>query len=123
MMGMMSCPMMQGMAGMMGGRGMMPGMMPRMGGSAQRGDESVPSLAFKAASDKMHRDMAITYTGNVDADFAKAMIAHHQGAIDMAKISLAFGKDAQIRRVAEDIVKAQESEIATLNEWLAKTGK
>jgi hypothetical protein len=124
--GMMGCPMMQGMGGGMMGGGGMHAMMhgaPQMGGSAQRSDETVPSLAFKAANDKMHRDMAITYTGNVDADFAKAMIAHHQGAVDMAKITVAFGKDEQIRKLAEDIVKAQEVEIATLKDWLAKTAR
>ncbi|WP_420846264.1 DUF305 domain-containing protein [Microvirga brassicacearum] len=57
------------------------------------GDDSVPSLAFNAVTDKMHRGMTIPKTGNVDADFAATMIAHHQGAIEMAKITVAFGKD------------------------------
>jgi hypothetical protein len=79
----MGCSMMQG--GMMGGR--------TAAGAATNRDESVPSLAFRAVNEKMHRDMAVEFTGNVDVDFTKAMIAHHQGAIDMAKIAVAFGKD------------------------------
>ena len=86
------------------------------------GDQSVPSLAFAAANEKMHRDMAITFTGAVDADFVRGMIPHHQGAIDMAKITLAFGKDPEIRKLAEEIVKAQEAEIAFMRSWLAKKG-
>jgi uncharacterized protein (DUF305 family) len=109
----MGCSMMQG--GMMGGR-------PAMG-TAQNRDESVPSLAFRAVNEKMHRDMAVEFTGNVDADFTKAMIAHHQGAIDMAKIAVAFGKDPQIRKLAEEIIKAQEAEISTMREWLKANAK
>jgi uncharacterized protein (DUF305 family) len=97
-----------------------------MSGAAARqqgGDQSVPSLAFRAVNDKMHRDMAIELTGNVDADFAKAMIAHHQGAIDMAKITIAFGKDPEIRKLAEEVVRAQEGEISLMRSWLAKQPK
>lgn len=86
------------------------------------GDQSAPSLAFTAANEKMHRDMAITFTGNADVDFVRGMIPHHQGAIDMAKITLAFGKDPEIRKLAEEIVKAQETEIAFMRSWLAKKG-
>jgi uncharacterized protein (DUF305 family) len=48
------------------------------------------------------------------------MIPHHQGAVDMAKTLIAFGKDPQIRKLAEEIVKSQESEIAMMQEWLKK---
>jgi uncharacterized protein (DUF305 family) len=48
------------------------------------------------------------------------MIPHHQGAVDMAKTVLAFGRDPEVRKVAEDIVKAQEAEITWSKEWLKK---
>jgi len=69
----------------------------------------------------MHRDMAIAYTGNPDRDFAAAMIPHHQGAIDMARVQLRYGTDPAMRRMAEDIIRAQEAEIATLRAFLART--
>jgi uncharacterized protein (DUF305 family) len=78
------------------------------------------SKAFAAANAKMHKDMDIVYTGNADVDFVRGMIAHHQGAIDMAKVELEHGKDEAIRTLAEDIIKAQEAEIKMMKEWLAK---
>jgi uncharacterized protein (DUF305 family) len=87
------------------------------------GDQSVGSLAFAAANEKMHREMAITFSGDADADFVRGMIPHHQGAIDMAKIVIAFGKDPEVRKLAEEIVKAQDSEILLMRSWLQKRGQ
>ena len=85
-----------------------------------KGDTSPSSLAFHSINQKMHEGMDITFTGNADIDFVRGMIPHHQGAVDMAKTVLAFGKDAQIRKLAEEIIKAQESEIALMQDWLRK---
>jgi hypothetical protein len=92
-------------------------------GQQAKGDQSAASLAFGAVNAKMHRDMDIAFTGDADADFARGMIPHHQGAVDMAKIVLAFGKDPEVRKLAEDIVKSQEAEIAFMREWLKKRGQ
>lgn len=116
---------MQGMMGMM--HGMMHGQ--GMGATGQgmsgmgKGDQGPASLAFAGINARMHRDMDMTYTGKTDVDFAKAMIAHHQGAIDMAKVELAFGEDPEIKKVAEEVIKAQEGEIAFLKDWLQKNGQ
>lgn len=81
----------------------------------------LPSVkAYTAANDRMHKDMSIAFTGNADVDFVKGMIPHHQGAIDMAKVVLEHGKDRQIRRLAREIIKAQNSEIAMMRAWLKK---
>ena len=72
---------------------------------------------------KMHNAMDITYTGNADVDFVKGMIPHHAGAVDMAKTVLAFGKDPEVKKLAEAIIKAQETEFAQMNDWLKKNGQ
>ncbi len=112
--GMMGPGMMGMMHGMMHGQGMM-----NMGS----GDEGVASLAFRGANMKMHRDMAIEYTGDADVDFVKGMMPHHQGAIDMAKIVLVFGKSPEIKKLAEEIIAAQEKEVAWMKDWLAENAK
>ncbi|MCJ8053025.1 DUF305 domain-containing protein [Shinella curvata] len=87
-------------------------------------ESSSPSTqAFIDANAKMHAAMAIDFTGNADVDFVRGMIAHHQGAIDMAKVELEHGKDAEIRKLAQDVITAQEGEIAMMKEWLAKNAK
>jgi uncharacterized protein (DUF305 family) len=72
----------------------------------------------------MDRDMAAApMTGDVDRDFAAMMIPHHQGAIDMAKAELSYGKDPVIRRLAQEILVDQESEIDAMLLWLSKHGR
>jgi len=88
-----------------------------------KGDNGPSSLAFRGINMKMHEGMNITFSGNADVDFVKGMIPHHQGAVDMAKTVLAFGKDPEVRKLAEEIIKAQESEIALMNEWLKRRGQ
>ncbi len=85
--------------------------------------ETLATKAFKAANDKMHGGMNIPFSGNADTDFVKGMIPHHQGAVDMAKIVLEHGKDPALKKLARDIIKAQDKEIAFMNRWLAKNAK
>ncbi|TWA98354.1 DUF305 family protein family protein [Bradyrhizobium stylosanthis] len=67
-----------------------------------------------AAMTKMMNDMAAKPTGDVDRDFAAMMIPHHQGAIDMAIIELRYGKNEQLRRIAQEIIVDQMQEIAAM---------
>jgi uncharacterized protein (DUF305 family) len=76
--------------------------------------------AYLAASDRMHRDMAIEFSGDPDVDFARGMIPHHRGAIDMARALLDDGQDPEIQALAEAIIVAQEKEIAFLRSWLER---
>jgi uncharacterized protein (DUF305 family) len=63
---------------------------------------------------KMMSDMAVTPTGDVDADFVAMMVPHHQGAIDMAVAVLRHGRNPQIRRLAQEIIVTQQQEIAAM---------
>ncbi len=85
--------------------------------------ESPAAKAFIAANAKMHTDMTMTFSGDADVDFIKGMLPHHQGAVDMAKIVLQYGKDPEVKKLAEEIIKAQNTEIAFMNSWLAKKAK
>ncbi|WP_315835001.1 CopM family metallochaperone [Bradyrhizobium prioriisuperbiae] len=67
-----------------------------------------------AAMTKMMADMAAKPTGDVDHDFVEMMIPHHQGAIDMAKALLKYGKNEQLRRLAQEIIVTQQQEIAAM---------
>lgn len=86
-------------------------------------DAAAPVNVYAPAMEKMHRDMMVPATGDADVDFMRGMIPHHQGAIDMAKAALEHAKDPEVRKLAEDIVKAQESEIAFMQAWLEKREK
>ncbi len=74
-----------------------------------------PFLAENAAAmTKMMNGMAAKPVGDVDADFVAMMVPHHQGAIDMAVAVLRYGRNAQIRRLAQEIIVTQQEEIAAM---------
>ena len=87
------------------------------------GPPKAATAGYAAANAAMHEAMAIEYSGDPDVDFARAMIPHHEGAIDMAEVLLANGKDPTLRQLAEEIISAQEREIAVLEQWLADHGE
>jgi uncharacterized protein (DUF305 family) len=83
--------------------------------------DSASSKAFEIAMSTMMKGMVASNTGKADLDFVQGMLPHHQGAVDMAKVVLQYGKDAEIRKLAEAVVKAQDAEIAFMKGWLTKT--
>ncbi|MBB4010559.1 DUF305 domain-containing protein [Allorhizobium taibaishanense] len=67
-----------------------------------------------AAMDKMMADMEVKPSGDVDRDFVAMMTPHHQGAIDMALAVLKYGKNEQLKRIAQEIIVDQQQEIAAM---------
>ncbi len=86
-------------------------------------DATDATKASMAAMEKMHKDMAMSYTGDPDKDFVTGMLPHHQGAVDMAKIELQYGKDPELKKLATNIIKSQDEEIAFMKAWMAKNVK
>lgn len=101
---------------------------------------AAPSLKFAASTDKtfdqlmdeamsvmhsrMDNAMATTMaTGDPDHEFVTMMIPHHQGAIDMAKAMLLYGKDEQLKRLAQEIIADQQNEVQLMQLWLVKHPK
>ena len=102
---------------------------------AQQATPQSPSMAAPGASSshnpadeammtgmqKMQQDMsAAPMTGDADKDFVAMMIPHHAGAIAMAQAELRYGKDPTMRKLASNIVKAQESEIREMKAWRSR---
>ncbi len=85
--------------------------------------DSASTIGYKDANAKMHEGMAIAFSGNADTDFVRGMIPHHQGAIDMARVLLAHGKDPELQKLGNDIIAAQTKEIAQMQAWLAAHDK
>jgi uncharacterized protein (DUF305 family) len=117
-----------GQMGMGGGQGGMMGGM--MGGMAQQqhaagaAGQSEASKAYAAAAERMHGPMMEgVAASDPDAAFVRGMIPHHQAAIDMAKVVLQFGKDEQVKKLAEAVVREQQREIGEMQEWLKKNAR
>ena len=94
------------------------GSLPEQDICATTGSAATPEAAFLAENDaamrKMMNGMAAKPTGDIDADFVAMMVPHHQGAIDMAVAVLRYGRNAQIRRLAQEIIVTQQEEIAAM---------
>ena len=87
--------------------------------SGQTIDPNSFDFQMRAAMERMAGDMAISSSGDPDRDFAGMMIPHHQGAVDMARVELQFGKDSVLRRLAQPIIIEQLQEIEVMQRQLA----
>ena len=87
----------------------------------QASSNASPSTqAYEAANEKMHQEMMIEFTGDADIDFIVGMIPHHRGALDMAAVVLQYGKDPEVRALAEQIIAEQEREIVLMEKILTR---
>ena len=81
-------------------------------------------MAYANGMDAMHGEMMAGIADPVpDMAFARGMLAHHIGAVDMAKVQLKYGKDKEMRELAQQIIDAQQPEIKIMQEWMAMSGK
>lgn len=96
-------------------------------GSMQSKDMGSMDAAHKAMMDGMDTMNAKMTQGmmasDIDIAFVCGMLPHHQGAINMAKAELQYGKDPWTKKLAKDIIAAQEKEIVEIKDWLAKHAK
>ncbi|GAA7767566.1 MULTISPECIES: DUF305 domain-containing protein [Cupriavidus] len=87
---------------------------PALAGTATGSDAERFAAENEVAMTRMMDGMSVHPSGNVDEDFAAMMIPHHQGAIDMAMAELRYGKNEQLRRIAQEIIVDQMQEIAAM---------
>jgi uncharacterized protein (DUF305 family) len=108
----------------------MPGMAQSMTGMAgmkmdHAAAPGTPVAAFQHGMDSVMvvmdegmRKMTGARPDNIDASFAALMLPHHQGAVDMARLQLLYGKDPALRRLAQSIIAEQQVEIQQMAAWL-----
>jgi uncharacterized protein (DUF305 family) len=96
-------------------------MLARRGSSDGQTQPGAAWSEFGKDMEKMHAGMrSIKSSGNSDVDFVRLMLPHHQAAIDMAKTELLYGKDPQLRRLAQEIITDQQSETEVMQLWLTQ---
>jgi hypothetical protein len=77
-------------------------------------DEGAFLAENEAAMARMMSAMDAKPTGDIDRDFVAMMVPHHQGGIDMAVLELRYGKNEQLRRLAQEIIVSQTQEIVAM---------
>ena len=90
---------------------------PRAQGGDAPGGAAWPEAM--ASMQRMHAEMsAVRPSGDSDLDFVRLMLPHHEAAIDMARAQLKYGQDPRMRRLAQEIITDQQSEIELMKLWL-----
>ena len=90
---------------------------------APASSDSPSTKDYKQAHMDMMKNMNMEFSGDADVDFARSMIPHHQGAIEMAKLEVKYGKDKKLRQMAEKMIKDQEKEQKDLQAFLQSQKK
>lgn len=92
------------------------------GSSHLRAQDTDLTAVFRSASARMHDAMIRDFTGDPDVDFVMAMIPHYEGSIEMARIALKYGKDPQVRQLAEHIANDHRVELDAMLRWIESDG-
>jgi uncharacterized protein (DUF305 family) len=88
-------------------------------GTHAQGNRDASWSELISSMEKMHMAMGeVKQSGDNDVDFVRLMLQHHQAAIDMAKTELLYGKDPEMRRLAQEIITDQQLEIELMQRWL-----
>lgn len=103
---------MEQMTGMMGD---MVHSMPTMMGTPTSGMGDMSGMMEPHAD---HQALCST-TENFDTVFISLMIPHHKSAVAMAQVALMMATHPEIKQLAQEIIDAQQTEIAQMKEWLA----
>jgi uncharacterized protein (DUF305 family) len=88
-------------------------------------DGAAANAAYATASDRMMSGMmgdSMAHSGNADRDFVKMIIPHQQGAIDMANVQLKYGRDPELKALAQKVVSTGQAQMAEMNAWLKTNG-
>jgi uncharacterized protein (DUF305 family) len=88
-------------------------------------DAAAATAAYAAASDRLMNGMmgdSMAHSGNADRDFVKMMIPHHQGAMDMANVLLKYGRDPELKALAQKVVSTGQAEMGEMNGWVKTNG-
>lgn len=84
-------------------------------------DTQAMQQAYAKGMDTMHGEMTLGIADSIpDMAFARGMLPHHIGAVEMAMVQLKYGEDAEMRKLAQQIVDAQQPEIELIQDWIAK---
>jgi uncharacterized protein (DUF305 family) len=96
----------------------------------QHSPSSTSNACYQRLADSMqhmHEAMAAVKPASptsTDSDFVRLMLPHHEAAVEMAKVELECGNDPQMKRLAQEIITDQQSEIQLMQLWLRRhTGK
>ena len=85
----------------------------------QEAEASKSWAELRSSMEKMHAEVGpLKSSGTADADFVRIMLPHHRAAVNMARTELLYGSDRQLRRLAQEIISDQQSEIQLMELWL-----
>lgn len=86
----------------------------------RRADTAASAASYRAASERMHREMDVALTGEPDRDFLATLVPYGEGGLAMARVALRQARDPEVRALAEGIVRSREEELEAWRRLLAR---